>query len=120
MEYYGDKEKNPPHKKDIQTQLAVMLDLLEEHYHAKPVIYTTYKAYRDFIKGGFEGYPIWIRNVYYPPIVIEWTFWQYTDRAVLNGYHGNEKYIDRNVFYGSWEEIESLIIPIKGNEAEEF
>lgn len=110
VEYYGDKEKDPPNKEVVQAQLAVMLDLLEEHYHVKPIIYTTYKAYRDFIKGEFEEYPLWIRNVYYPPVFIKWTFWQYTDRAVLDGYKGTEKYIDRNVFVGSQEELESLIV----------
>lgn len=35
-----------------------------------------------------------------------WVFWQYTDRAVLEGYDGTEKYIDRNVFVGSMEELE--------------
>jgi lysozyme len=29
-----------------------------------------------------------------------WTFWQYTNREKLNGYHGTEKYIDMNVFDG--------------------
>lgn len=111
VEYYGDKEKNPPNKEVVQAQLAVMLDLLEEHYHVKPIIYTTYKAYHDFIKGEFEEYPLWIRNVYYPPVSIEWIFWQYTDREVLDGYQGSEKYIDRNVFYGSRKELERLMVP---------
>lgn len=111
VEYYGDKKADPPLKKDVWAQLSVMLDLLEEHYHIKPIIYTTYKAYHDFIKGEFEGYPLWIRNVYYPPAAMEWTFWQYTDQAVLDGYQGSEKYIDRNVFRGSREELESLVVP---------
>lgn len=68
--------------------------------HVKPVIYTTYSVYYQYIKGGFKEYPLWIRNVYFPPdwhMKGEWTFWQYTDTAVMNGYAGNEKYIDRNM-----------------------
>ena len=110
VEYYGDKENNPPSKKEVQGQLKVMFEELEEYYHVKPVIYTTYKAYHDFIKGEFTEYPLWIRNVYYPPVFINWTFWQYTDKAVLDGYQGSEKYIDRNVFYGSKDEFEGLIV----------
>jgi lysozyme len=30
-----------------------------------------------------------------------WTFWQYTNREKLSGYHGKEKYIDMNVFNGN-------------------
>lgn len=118
VEYYGEKEKNPPNKADVQAQLAVMLDLLEEQYHVKPIIYTTYKAYRDFIKGEFEEYPLWIRNVYYPPVFIGWTFWQYTDKDVLDGYQGSEKYIDRNVFRGSMEEMDSLMVPASEEKSE--
>jgi lysozyme len=34
-----------------------------------------------------------------------WTFWQYTDRGRLDGYSGEEKLIDLNVFYGSNKEF---------------
>lgn len=54
-------------------------------------------------KDEFTDYPLWIRNVYYEPFLIAghaWTFWQYTDTEVLEGYQGSEKYIDRNVFHG--------------------
>ena len=110
VEYYGDKEKSPSSKREVQEQLCIMLEELEEYYHTKPVIYTTYKAYHDFIQGAFAEYPLWIRNVYYPPISLEWTFWQYTDKAVLDGYQGKEKYVDKNVFYGSEDELRELIL----------
>ena len=38
----------------------------------------------------------------------EWTFWQYTDKARLDGYNGKEKRIDINVFNGSMDEFEKL------------
>lgn len=113
IEYYGDKSQNPPDKEQVDEQFGKMLDILEEHYHTKPIIYTTYKVYRRYIKGRFNDYPLWIRNVYYPPgpeIEVDWTFWQYTDTAQLDGYNGDEKYIDMNVFYGSMEELEKLIV----------
>lgn len=120
IEYYGDKKKNPPSKEAVQAQLAVMLDLLEEHYHVKPIIYTTYKACHDFIKGEFEDYPLWIRNVYYPPVSMKWTFWQYTDKVVLDGYRGSEKYIDRNVFRGSREKLEQMMVPVLQEDLSQF
>ena len=90
-----------------------MLSLLEEHYHVKPVIYTTYSVYYKYIKGGFKEYRLWIRNVYFPPdwhMKGDWSFWQYTDTAVLQGYMGEEKYIDRNVYVGTAEEFQKLLV----------
>lgn len=113
VEFYGDKRSRPPEKEEVAEQLAQMLSLLEEHYHVKPVIYTTYSVYYKYIKGGFKEYPLWIRNVYFPPdwhMKGEWTFWQYTDTAVMMGYVGEEQYIDRNVFCGTTAELEALLV----------
>lgn len=113
VEFYGDKQSNPPQKDELASELRKMLEKLEEHYQVKPVIYTTYKVYHDYIKDEFEEYPLWIRNVYYQPVFTagnKWTFWQYTDTAVLEGYQGTEKYIDMNVFRGTREELEKLIV----------
>lgn len=115
VEYYGDKASNPPDKEDVTEELTKLLLLLEEHYQTKPIIYTTYTVYHNYIKGNFDTYPLWIRNVYFPPDINmkgKWTFWQYSDRAVLDGYCGIEKYIDLNVFHGSLTELaEYLIVP---------
>lgn len=113
VEFYGDKEKNPPAVEDVREELKKMLAALEDYYHVKPVIYSTYTVYNKYIRGAFEEYPLWIRNVYYPPmggLGDRWTFWQYTDTAVLEGYEGTEKYIDRNVFKGTGKEFEKLIV----------
>lgn len=117
VEFYGDKESNPPPKDEVVRELGKMLEKLEEHYQGKPVIYTTYKVYHAYIKGEFDEYPLWIRNVYYQPLFIagdRWTFWQYTDTAVLDGYQGTEKYIDLNVFRGTREELEKLTVREEG------
>lgn len=113
MEFYGNKESNPPNREEVAAQLGKMLTALEEHYQIKPVIYTTYKVYNNYIKGEFEEYPLWIRNVYYPPVDVlggKWAFWQYLDTAVLEGYEGDEKYIDMNVFNGTKAELEELVV----------
>lgn len=112
VEFYGDKESNPPPKDEVVKQLGNMLNALEEYYQVKPVIYTTYKVYNSYIKSEFDEYPLWIRNVYYRPFITgnKWTFWQYTDTAVLDGYKGTEKYIDMNVFRGTQEELKEFIV----------
>lgn len=113
VEYYGDKRSNPPERSDVVENLGLMLEVLEQHYEIKPIIYTTYTVYNDYIKGEFEEYPLWVRSVYCPPTVLfgnRWSFWQYMDTAMLEGYVSDQKYIDVNVFKGSKQELEKLMI----------
>lgn len=113
IEYYGDKRENPPEKDQVVSGLQELLDALEKEYGVKPVIYTTYAVYNKYIRNGFQEYPLWIRNVYYPPADIgrAWTFWQYSDTGKLKGTAGEEKYVDLNVFRKDREELEKLLIP---------
>lgn len=74
----------------------------------KPIIYATVKSYKLYLADAFQEYDIWIRNVITSPRLSdgrEWTFWQYTDRGKLEGYQGDEKYINMNVFHGSREDF---------------
>lgn len=114
VEYYGDKEKNPPDEEEVRKNLEKMCALLETEYGIKPILYTTYAVYKKYIRGHFDDYPLWIRNVYYSPdldLGDVWMFWQYTDRACLDGYEGGEEYIDMNVFRGDREELGQYICP---------
>jgi lysozyme len=113
FEFYSNYENNPPDIKTTRADLQLFLDILEDYYGVKPIIYATVKSYNLYIKNEFNEYPLWIRNVYYSPdlgMKNRWTFWQYTDTAVLKGYHGDEKYIDMNVFRGTEKEFSALLI----------
>ncbi len=82
--------------------------MLEDHYGKRVILYTTNKAYDLYIKDGFEKCDIWIRDVFSEPSLPDdrhWTFWQYTDREQLDGYSGEEKFIDVNVFHGNEQEF---------------
>lgn len=108
LEFYGDKEQNPPAQDQVRQELTVMLDRLEEYYGMKPIIYATEKSYTLYLANAFQEYDIWIRNVITSPHLSdhrEWTFWQYTNRRKLEGYQGDENYIDMNVFRGSSEDF---------------
>ncbi len=103
VEFYGDKEKNPPDHGEVKKELSTMVKMLEEHYGKRVIIYTTNKAYDLYIKNDFEECDIWIRDVFSKPSLPDdraWTFWQYTDREQLAGYNGEESSIDVNVFHG--------------------
>jgi len=113
VEYYGTKKSNPPERAEVIKKLKDLLEALEQHYQIKPIIYTTFTVYNDYIKGEFEGYPLWVRSIYCPPAVLfgnKWSFWQYMDTAMLEGYVGDQKYIDVNVFNGTREDLEELVI----------
>lgn len=112
LEFYGDKEKNPPDRADVEKQLKEMLILLEEHYNQKPIIYATEKSYELYLSNDYKEYDIWIRNVISKPELSDngmWTFWQYTNRERFEGYNGKEKYIDVNVFNGSAKEFSAYL-----------
>ena len=104
VEFYGDYFLAPAGRDGVVAELRTMVDALEAHYGVKPVLYCTQRAYRLYIRGAFDDCGLWIRSVYSEPNVDrEWTFWQYTDRAKLEGYSGEEPYIDLNTFAGSAE-----------------
>lgn len=107
VEFYGDNKMNPLKKAEVDPNLKELLNLLEQHYGKKPIIYATQKAYNLYLEEGYEDYDIWIRNVFFKPTLDkhEWTFWQYADKGVLEGYDGEEGFIDLNVFNGSEDEF---------------
>ena len=87
------------------------MEELENYYGKTPVIYTTHKVYNRYIENNLDDFDIWIRSVYCHPYLIghsDWTFWQYSNRMQLDGYKGEEQYIDMNVFRGTQEEFEAM------------
>lgn len=112
VEYYGDKEENPPEKEDVIRELRIFLEILEEEYGVKPLIYTRPDLYETYLKGEFDDYRKWISSLYTPlswNYKDDWDIWQYLNRGKLEGYTGGETYIDLNVL-NKEKELEDLII----------
>ena len=112
VEYYGDKEENPPRKEDVVRELSVFLDALEAQYGVKPMIYTRSDIYKTYLAGTFDSYPFWISSLYTPlswNYHGDWYLWQYLNRGVLEGYEGGEQYIDLNVL-NKEKNLEQLIV----------
>ena len=100
VEYYGDKETNPPPKADVIRELSDYLATLEKQYGVKPMIYTRSDIYDKYLAGTFDAYAFWISSLYTPlkwKYHGDWYLWQYLNRGKLDGYQGGEKYIDLNV-----------------------
>lgn len=112
VEYYGDKEKNPPKKEDVVRELRVFLEAVEKEYGVKPMVYTGAEIYEKYLKGEFDGYKKWISSLYTPlswNYKDDWYIWQYLNRGELEGYTGGEKYIDLNVL-NSEKRLEDLVV----------
>ncbi|MBD5551250.1 MAG: glycoside hydrolase family 25 protein [Lachnospiraceae bacterium] len=107
IEFYGNLFYNKPDVEKTRKELRSLLNALEAYYGVKPLIYATESSYSTYIRGAFDEYPLWIRNVYFSPnmgMPGKWTFWQYDSEAILEGYSGEEEHIDMNVFCGSEQE----------------
>lgn len=108
LEFDAAKSRNMLDRPTVIRELAACLDALEAHYGLRPIIYAPVSAYRAYVKGDFDDYDLWIRNVYFPPALFgigHWTFWQYADNGQLQGYTGPEKNIDLNVYAGSADQF---------------
>lgn len=86
---------------------------IENHYGIKPIIYTNRDWYEKYIEGNFEDYVIWMAAYTIVPRPklsddTQWHFWQYTNNGRVRGVNGA---VDLNVFYGSKEQLDALIIP---------
>ena len=113
VEYYGDKEENPPEKEAVIRELTVFLDTLETQYGVKPMIYTRSDLYEQYLEGSFSEYKLWMSSLYTPlnwNYKGDWFVWQYLNTGKLEGYSGGEKYIDLNVLNKD-KSLNDLIVP---------
>jgi lysozyme len=89
--------------------LQKFLDLLEDEYQVKPIIYSNLSFYSRHLAGKFTKYPVWIAYYLEDPFELpderNWSFWQYTESGNVNGIKGK---VDFNVFHGSLGELKAL------------
>ncbi len=81
-------------KEVVNKELKDMIDILQEHYKKRVIIYVTKHTYKKYIDGEFLLNPIWFRNVKYYPKIDRWDIWQYSNRGRVYGIDG---FTDRNV-----------------------
>ena len=109
IEFYGEYLETPPDKEHVQAILDALLERLEAHYGAKPILYVTYRSYYNYLAGGkYDSYPVWCSSPTVFPLLPQWDFWQYSHSARLEGYHGAQPLIDLNVFRGSKAQFEAF------------
>ena len=106
-------------KEKIISRAKTWLDLVEAAFGRKPIIYSGQFFLQDYFSelgGGppawAKDYPLWIAQ--YPSTYVEgsqpflprgwfkWTFWQYSEKGVVNGINAK---VDLNVFNGTLEDL---------------
>ena len=111
-----DIEHKPADKSvdDFQRDVLTWLHIVEDKYHAKPIIYTYYKFKEKYLSAPvFDDYPYWIAHYYVDKLQYQgkWKFWQHTDAGKLPGIKG---YVDFNIYNGSFYDLRKLCIGSKG------
>ena len=107
-----DIEHKPSDKsvEDFQRDVLTWLHIVEDKYHAKPIIYTYYKFKEKYLSDPvFDDYPYWIAHYYVDKVQYQgkWKFWQHTDAGKLPGIKG---YVDFNIYNGSYYDLRKLCI----------
>ena len=107
-----DVEKLPKTKSKEQfiKDLHIWIDIIEKHYGKKPILYTYYHFYKDYLKGQFGECPLWMANyndVPQPSDTDPWKIWQFTENGISDGI---ETKIDLNVYNGNKWEMRELLI----------
>lgn len=107
-----DIEKIPKRKtnKKLIEDLKIWCRIVEETYGKKPIIYTYYHYYKDFLRGEFDDYPLWLANyndVPQPSPTDDWKIWQFTENGIVYGI--NTK-VDVNVFNGNMWSLKRMTL----------
>ena len=50
----------------IKKEIKTWLDIVENNYHIKPIIYTNIDFYKQNLDDDFDDYPLWVAHYYQP------------------------------------------------------
>lgn len=106
VEYKPEKQSD----EDFQKSVLQWLQIVEQHYGVKPIIYTYYKFKMKYLNDSiFDQYPYWIAHYYVDSVEYRgsWKFWQHTDAGKLPGIKGS---VDFNIYNGSYYDLRQMTI----------
>lgn len=84
--------------------------IVEEHYNVKPIIYTSDKYFEDYLNEHFKEHYIWIANYNFwtEKMKGHWDFWQFTEKATIEGIKSNK--VDVNIYNGTIDDLEKITL----------
>ena len=104
-----DLSSQTPEK--MRKELRDFIRHVEKKTKVKPIIYSGLVFYRDYLKGHFDEYPLWIAHYYQPELKAgsdtKWFFWQHSDRARITGIN---HVVDFNAFKGDSLSFQQMLI----------
>ncbi|MES2881217.1 MAG: glycoside hydrolase family 25 protein [Bacteroidota bacterium] len=95
----------------LRKEIKEWLEVAEQHYGVRPIIYTYVVFYEKYLQGYFDDYPLWVAHYLQPNqprIQRSWSFWQHSEKGKVNGIRAN---VDFNVFNGDSLAFSSLLVP---------
>lgn len=107
-----DIERSPRRisREKLTENLKIFCKILEEKFGEKPIIYTYYHYYRDFLRADFQEYPLWLANyndVTEPSPNDDWLFWQFTENGIV---YGVDTKVDLDIFDGNIYSLKRLTL----------
>lgn len=94
----------------LKKELKEWLDIVENYYKVKPLIYTNVDFYKNWLGKEFDSYQLWAAHYYEtdsPRIKRNWLFWQHSEEGRVNGIFSK---VDFNVFNGDSVAFQQLLI----------
>ncbi|MBA4850063.1 glycoside hydrolase family 25 protein [Emticicia sp. BO119] len=98
-------------RQKLVANVTTFIEHLKSHYGVDPIIYTNKHIYRQYIKGNFDNYPLWISD--YESRKLEGfdnsnlILWQHSTNGRLDGISGD---VDFNVFVASKSHLDDICI----------
>ena len=94
----------------LRAEVKKWLEVVENYYGVKPIIYTNVDFYNKNLGSEFDNYPLWVAHYYQPVqprISRGWVFWQHSQEGRVNGIVSK---VDFNVFNGDSAAFKQLLI----------
>jgi len=95
----------------MRAELSDFIRHVEKKTGVKPIIYSGLVFYRDYLKGHFDGYPLWIAHYYQAELKAgsgtKWQFWQHSDKARITGI---SHVVDFNAYKGDSVSFQQMLI----------
>lgn len=94
----------------LQEGVALWLQLVEQHYGVRPIIYTNASFYNNYLRPRFDDYPLWVahyKEKNRPRVQRDWLIWQHSETGRVDGINA---LVDFNVFNGDSLAFKQLLI----------
>jgi lysozyme len=104
------EQLNGTSAEQYKKEVKKWLEIVENHYGVKPILYTYVDFYNQHLGSEFDKYPLWVAHYYQaeqPRIGRDWIFWQHSDIGRVNGISPK---VDFDVFNGDSLEFKNLLI----------